>query len=297
MNRFKRIIKNPRYLFFYIIRIFSKLIPDRYYLEITYYIMLGKSLNLKNPKTYNEKIQWLKLFDRKDVYTQLVDKISAKDIVSNIIGVEHIIPTIGVWDNFDDIDFDKLPEQFVLKCTHDSGTVIICKNKSDFDKIKAKKKINKALNKNFYWVWREWPYKNIKPRILAEKYMVDDSGVELKDYKFFCFDGIPKALFIATDRATDTRFDFYDMNFNHLPFLNGHENSLKKIVKPKGFDKMVELSKLISKNFCHVRVDFYDINGQIFFGEFTLYHWSGLVPFEPEEWDKIFGDWINLSNC
>lgn len=293
-KKIKRFIGNPLLLLLYIIRRMKHLIPDHAFITLSYYVIFKKKLRLENPQTYNEKIQWLKLYDHQPTYTNLVDKLSAKEIIGKLIGHNHIIKTIDYWDNFDDIDFDTLPEQFVLKTTHDSGTVIICKDKSKFDIVNARRIIDKSLKKNYYWEWREWPYKNIEPRIMAEEYMVDESGVGLKDYKFFCFDGVPKFMFIASDRGIDTRFDFFDTDFNHLPFINGYKNSNKKISKPYGFEKMIELSKIISKNYKHVRVDFYDINGEIYFGEFTLYHWSGLVPFEPEEWDYKLGELIKL---
>ncbi|MCC8173661.1 MAG: glycosyl transferase [Odoribacter sp.] len=273
--------------------------PDSAYLKLMYRAKMGKKLNLKNPQTFNEKIQWLKLHDRKPEYTQMVDKCEAKKYVSNIIGEEYIIPTLGVWDKFEDIDFDRLPEQFVLKCTHDSGGLVIVKDKSKMDVAAAREIINKSLKHNFYYYGREWPYKNVKPRIIAEKYMVYKSGFDLKDYKFFCFDGFAKAMFIASDRnveGEDTKFDFYDMEFKHLPFTNGHPNADCEIKRPDSFDEMKALAAKLSAGIPQVRVDFYDINGKVYFGELTFAHWSGMVPFEPEEWDKKFGEWIKLPD-
>ena len=260
-------------------------------------MFFGHFCNLQTPRTYNEKLQWLKLYNRKPEYTQMVDKYEAKKYVANIIGEEYIIPTLGVWDRFEDIDFDTLPNRFVLKCTHDSGGLVICRDKSKLDISEARKIINKSLNRNYYYMHREWPYKNVRPQIIAEKYMEDESGYELKDYKWFCFDGVPKALYIAKDRGVEgeeTKFDFYDEEFNHLPFTNGHPNSTHCRLKPQGFEKMKELAAILSQGIPHLRVDFYDINGRIYFGELTFYHWSGMVPFEPEEWDYKFGEWIKL---
>ena len=271
-----------------------KWLNDEVCIKIQYYAVFGKSCDLENPKTFNEKLQWIKLYDRNPEYTEMVDKYEAKEYVKKIIGEEYIIPTLGIYNSFEEIDFNKLPNQFVMKCTHDSGSTIICKNKSTFNMKNAKKVMNKKLKKNYYYASREWVYKNIKPRIIIEKYMVDESGTELKDYKFFCTKGTPKLMFIATDRNIDTRFDFFDMDFNHMPFLNGHLNSDKKINKPKGFEKMKELAKILTKDIQNVRVDFYDINGRIYFGEYTFYHWSGLVPFEPEKYDEIVGDMLEL---
>lgn len=226
----------------------------------------------------------------------MVDKYEVKKIVGSIIGNQYIIPTIGVYDKFDDINFEMLPNQFAMKCTHDSGGNVICNDKSKLNIKQAKKKINKSLKNNYYWQNREWPYKNVKPRIIIEKYMVDESGDELKDYKFFCFDGKVKAMFIAQDRMKneDTKFDFFDDNFNHLPFTNGHPNAAVPPKKPKSFDKMKMLAEKISKGIPQVRVDFYDINGKVYFGEITFFHWSGFVKFEPPEWDEKFGEWIKL---
>lgn len=278
---------------------FLSFIPDEPYLKIMYRLRMGKKLNLNDPQTFNEKLQWLKLHDRNPLYTTMVDKYEAKKYVASIIGDDYIIPTIGVWDKFDDIDFNTLPNQFVLKCTHDSGGLVICQNKNIFDIDSAKKKINTSLKTNFYWVAREWPYKNVKPRIIAEKYMEDSEDNELRDYKFFAFDGVAKALFIATDRKKkdeETKFDFFDINFKHLDLTNGHPNADEIPHKPKCFDKMIELTQMISKKIPQVRVDFYEVNGKTFFGEITLSHWSGMKPFVPEEWDKIFGSWIKLPS-
>lgn len=273
---------------------FLNFLPDEIFLKIRYRLEMGKKLNLKNPQTFNEKLQWLKLYDRNPEYTKMVDKYEVRKYIAEKIGEEYLIPLLGVWDSFDEIDFEKLPDQFVLKCTHDSGGLIICKDKSKLDINEARKKINKCLKRNFYYLTREWPYKNVKPRIIAEKFMVDESGTELKDYKIFCFNGEPKALFVATDRPYDTRFDFYDIEFNHLPFTNGHPNAEKEIKPPKGLSEMTELAKKLSEGMKQVRIDFYDINGKVYFGEITFFHWSGMVPFEPEEWDLKWGKLINL---
>ena len=275
-----------------------KFLSDKVYLKLIYEARIGKKLNFKNPISYNEKLQWLKLYDRNPEYINMVDKYEVKDYIIQKLGEKYVIPTLGVWDKFDDIDFDLLPNQFVLKCTHDSGGLVICKDKSTLDKVKAKEKIEQSIKTNYFWRGREWPYKNLKPRIIAEKYMVDESGYELKDYKFFCFNGEVKALFVAKDRqkvGEETKFDFFDENFNHLPFTNGHPNSEPPYFKPEGFEEMKVLAEKLSKDIPHVRVDFYNINGKIYFGELTFFHWSGLMPFEPNEWDYKFGEWLILS--
>lgn len=294
-SRLKKAIKHPEWLLGVIMRHtpITNLMSDRTFIKWEYFTGMRKFPNLENPKTYNEKLQWLKLNDIHPEYELLVDKYESKFIVSQMIG-GGIIPTIGVWEYFDDIDFDLFPDQFVLKTTHDSGGVVVVKDKSKMDIAKVRAKIEKSLRNNFFYQHREYPYKNIKPRIIAEKYMVDESGTELKDYKFFCFDGEPKMLYVATDRPYDTRFDFFDMDWNHLPFKQGHPLATKEIKKPAGFEEMKEIARKLSKGIPHVRVDLYDINGKIFFGELTFFHLSGNVPFEPEEWDYKIGEWLKL---
>lgn len=294
-NKIKKVFSNPGYLMLYTLRFkLFRLLPDKLYLKLKFRLIFKKKLSFENPSTYNEKLQWLKLYDRKPDYTKMVDKYEVRKYIEDKIGEEYLIPILGVYDSFDDIDFDELPDQFVLKPNHTSGNVYICKDKFKIDYVKLKKEVDEWLQREYYWIHREWPYKNIKPKIICEKFMVDESGFELKDYKYFCFNGDPKAMFIATDRGIDTRFDFYDMQFNHLPFMQHYKNGTKKINKPAGFDEMFTLAKLLSHGIPHVRVDFYDINGKIYFGELTFYHFSGFVKFEPHKYDKIFGDWLEL---
>lgn len=277
---------------------YLKWLPDELFLKIIFRLKMGYRLDLNNPKTFNEKIQWLKLYDRNPLYTSLVDKYEVRQFVKEKIGEEYLIPLLGVWDNFDDIDFEALPNQFVLKCTHDSGGLVICKDKSKLDITKAKKKINSCLKRNYYWVLREWPYKNVKPRIIAEKYMEDEPGKGLKDYKFFCFDGIVKAMFVATDREVhQTKFDFFDADFNHLPFKQHYPNNVKiDLVKPMSFEQMKKLASELTAGFPHCRADFYDVGGKVYFGELTFSHFSGLEPMEPMEWDEKFGEMIHLRS-
>lgn len=277
---------------------FFNSMSDEDFLKMQFKNVFGYDLDLENPETYSEKLQWLKLNDRNPRYVELVDKYKVKQIVSNIIGEQYIIPTIGVWDSFDQIDFSKLPNQFVLKCTHDSGGLIICTDKSKLDIKLAKKKIEKSLKNDYYMQNREWPYKDVPRKIIAETYMVDESGYELKDYKFFCFDGDVKAMFIASDRESkdgETKFDFFDSEFRKLPFTNGHPNSTKEFTKPATFEEMKFLAGKLSKGIPQVRIDFYDVNGKVYFGEITFFHWSGFKKFDPNSWDKKFGDWIDLE--
>ena len=293
----KNFIDNPGLLFISLgHRGWFHWMDDETYLKIAYRIKMGKKLNLNPPVTFNEKLQWLKLHDRRSEYTTMVDKYEAKKWVADRIGEEYIIPTLGVWNHFDEINFDNLPNQFVLKCTHDSGGLVICRDKSKLDKVTARKKIETCLKHNFFWGQREWPYKNVKPRIIAEQYMEDSSTKDLRDYKIFTFDGVAKALFIATERGTteETKFDFFDVDFKHLPFTNGHPNADVRPQKPQSFEKMKELAEKLSKGIPEVRVDFYEVNGRAYFGEMTFSHWSGMVPFNPDSWDRTFGEWIKL---
>lgn len=298
MNKLIKIFINPYWTIGVVLRrCFSTFMDDKTFIKWEYFSGMGKFPNLKNPKRFNEKLQWLKLNDIHPEYSRIVDKALAKEYVQEVIGdgaEQFIIPTLGIWDSFDNIDFTALPKQFVLKTTHDSGGVVVIKDKARMDIKEVRKKIERSMKKNYYYEHREYPYKNIRPRIIAEMFMVDESGTELKDYKFFCFDGEPKMLFIATDRPFDTRFDFFDTEFQHLPFKQGHPIATKEIKKPVGFERMLELSRKLSKGFPHVRVDLYDINGHIYFGELTFFHFSGNVPFEPDEWDYKVGEWLKL---
>lgn len=269
--------------------------PDKLCLKYLFYCKFWYSLNLKNPKTFNEKIQRLKLYDRNPNYTNMVDKYKAKKYVADIIWEEYIIPTLWVYDTFDDIDFDKLPNEFVLKCNHDSWTVVICKDKRTFDIQAAKKKINERLKFNYYYLWRERPYKNIKPRIIAEKYMVDESGVELKDYKVFCFNWEPKIIQVDYDRFTGHKRNIYDLSWKILPFeILYPSDKSHKIKKPDCLEEMINLAKKLSKDIPHVRVDFYVIRSKIYFWEMTFYHGWWFEDFRPKEYDYKFWNWINL---
>lgn len=298
MNKYLQFLIDPDFRFSILAsRGVYDAMPDDVFLRKKFKLALKKELDLENPKTFNEKLQWLKLYDRKPEYTRMVDKHEVKKYVAERIGEQYIIPTLGVWDSFDEIDFDALPDQFVLKCTHDSGGLVICRDKSQLDKQKAREKIAKSLKRNYYYYGREWPYKNVKPRIIAESYMEDEETKELRDYKFFAFDGAVKALFIATERANateETKFDFFDAEFNHLPFTNGHPNATVMPKKPQEFELMKQLASKLSEGIPQVRVDFYEVNGRVYFGEITFSHWGGMVPFEPEEWDYTFGSWITL---
>lgn len=273
-------------------------VPDALYLKCKFHKIMGAKLDLKNPRSFNEKLQWLKLHDRRPEYTMMVDKYLVKDWVAGVIGSDHVIPTLGIWDHPDDIDFDKLPNRFVLKCTHNSAEgTCICMDKSTLDIDKTRAGLEKGLKQNFYYNGREWPYKNVKPRVLAETYMEDSKTGELRDYKFFCFGGVVKALFIAANRQNpgeETTFDFFDEHFNHLPIINGHPMAKTPPSKPDHFDEMIAIAEKLSFGIPQVRVDLYEADGRVYFGEMTFSHWSGLMPMEPYEWDLRFGEWIDL---
>lgn len=300
LSKVKKLFLDPNYRFVVLAEhgVYRKL-EDEAYVRCMYKAKFGKYPDLVNPKTYTEKLQWLKLYDRKADYTRMVDKHDAKEYVAERIGDEFIIPTLGVWNTYEEIDFALLPNQFVLKTTHDSGGVVICKDKHAFDHKKAKKILTRSLQRNFYALHREWPYKSVQPRIIAEEYIEDAKTEELRDYKFFCFDGKVKALFVASDRQNkheETKFDFFDENYQHLPVENGHPNARVAPEKPVLFEEMKNIAERLSSGFPHLRVDLYEVNGKIYFGELTFYHWSGFVPFSPAEWDETFGSWLSLPS-
>ena len=270
-------------------------LPDKYCLHLMYWARLNKRLNLKTPQTLNEKMQWLKLYDRKPVYTTMVDKYEAKIYAAERIGPEYIIPTLGVWERFEDIDFDALPQQFVLKCTHDSGGLAIVKDKNNWDREAAKKKIEKSLKRNYYLHGREWPYKNVKPRIIAESYLEDLETGELRDYKWYCFQGMPKLMAIFCGRSKGaTTADYFDTDFQPLALNWGYKNAVVPPKKPENFEKMQQFAELLSKDMPFLRVDFYELNGKLYLGELTFFDGSGFDLIEPEEWDRKMGSWVEL---
>ena len=270
---------------------------DREFLEKKFKAVFHRKLDLENPQTINEKLQWLKLYDRKPQYTQYVDKYLVREYVKETIGEEYLIPLLGVWDNADDIEFNKLPDQFVLKCNHNSGLgMYICKNKKTMDLKKVISELKKGLNQDYYITAREWPYKNVPRKIIAEKYIVDESGYELKDYKFYCFNGMVKLVMINSDRMSDksTKADYFDENYNHLDLKWGYENADSIPKKPEKFELMKALAEKLATNIPHVRVDFYQTPEGVYFGEMTFYDGSGFDKIEPIEWDYKLGSWINL---
>lgn len=297
MNKILRFLKNPKYVFLKVDDKMFHLLDDASYIKIKYKYFFGKNINLSRPETFNEKLQWLKLYDRNPKYTKMVDKYEAKKYVADIIGEEYIIPTLGVYDKFDEIDFDKLPNQFVIKCTHDSGGLAIVKDKSKMDLEKIRKKINKCLRKNYYYNGREWPYKNVKPRIIIEKYMEDKNYKIMRDYKFFCFNGEPKLLYLSEglENHATAGISFYDMNMELTDCKRKDYRPISyKPEKPKNFDKMKKFSAVLSRGIPHLRVDWYEIDGKLYFGELTFSTCNGMIPFEGEKWDRKLGDMIEL---
>ncbi len=270
-------------------------IPDSLYLKMIYRIRMGKKLNLDNPSTFNEKLQWLKIHDIKPEYTIMVDKYAAKNYVAELIGEEYIIPTIGIWKNFDEIDFAELPQSFVLKCTHDSGGMVICRDKTEFEYESARKKLKAALKRDYWLAGREHSYKGVPHRIIAEQYLESDN--ELRDYKFYCFNGKPEYLYISeglTNHST-ARISFFDLNFNIAPFQRADYEGFDYIPsKPRNFGKMVEIAKILSKDMRFLRVDLYNIEGKIYFSELTQNPAGGYMPFVPEDYDAILGEKIEL---
>lgn len=278
-------------------RLARKALGDSRCLEIQYKATMGKTLNLKSPKTFNEKLQWLKLYNRDPLYTELVDKFSAKKWAADKIGPQYIIPTLGVWNHFEEINFDKLPNQFVLKCTHDSGSYVICKDKSAFDFLSAKRKLSNALKANFYYSNGEWPYKNVPPRIIAEQYMEDRNGAFV-DYKFSCFNGVVDCVMVCLDRhLNDVKFYFFDKEWN-LKRLNVRGKNAPEgftIPKPSCMDEMFEIAAKLSKGIPFVRVDLFECDGKVYFGEMTFYPDSGFDANLLPETDEYFGQLIDLS--
>ena len=257
---------------------------------------MGRELDLENPVTYTEKLQWLKLYDHRPEYTTMVDKYAVKKYVAEKIGPEYVIPVLGVWERVEDIDFDALPDRFVLKTTHDSGGIVICKDKSKLDIPAARRRLRHFWKRHYYDNNREWPYKDVPHRIIAEAYMEDSRCGELRDYKFFTFGGEPKVLYIAQGRGRGepTVADFFDMDFNHLDFTIDHDMAPVPPEKPECFEEMKRLAAILSEGTPQLRVDFYEVDGKVYFGEMTFFHCSGLHPFHPESWDRTFGDWVKL---
>ncbi len=296
-NRILKYVKHPSKFFLKLDEKGILRLPDKIFIKFQFYNEMGYKLDLKNPITFDEKLQWLKLYDRNPLYTTMVDKYEAKEYVGKIIGEKHIIPTIGIYDKWEDIDFKKLPKSYVIKTTHDSGSVFVIKD-GKIDKEMIKEKIEKSLKNNFFYQSREWPYKNVKPRILIEKYMEDNVDKELRDYKLYSFDGYVAATLLATNRQSKTEelnFDYFNDKFKHLKWTNEwHPNNKKVPHKPVNYELMRTFAEKLSKGFPHMRVDFYEVNGEVYFGEITLYDMAGYLKIHPDKWETRFGKLIKL---
>ncbi|MBR2948498.1 MAG: glycosyl transferase [Lachnospiraceae bacterium] len=274
---------------------------DKTYLSMLYrlFFKFRRKLNLENPQTLTEKLQWLKLYDHRDFYPNMVDKCEVKKIVADRVGAEHVIPTLGVYNSFDEIDFDALPEQFVLKCTHDSGGLYFCKDRSTFDKEEARAFLNRRLESTPFMQSREFAYRDVKPRIIAEPFMPELGNLDSVEYKVTCFNGkvnfITVCTGIAHGRFEDRKNDFFDRDWNFLPFRTVYyENSGIDYKKPENLDEIITFCEKIADGIPYVRVDFYLLDGKIYFGETTFYTWGGFIHFTPEEWDYKLGSMVEL---
>ena len=292
MNKILFLLTHPRAAANTMLVHCGKKIPDERYLSLFYLINFGKKPNLETPQSFNEKMNWLKLRDRRDVYTTMADKYAAKTYVAERIGPEYVVKNYGVYDRWEDIDFDSLPNKFVIKGTHDSGGAFICKDKNTFDFKEAEQRIKHNLRINYFFPLREWPYKNIKPRIIVDQLLDDHSGSELRDYKFWCFNGKPTFMYV-TNKGKVIKENFYDMDFKPISIDHGFERTIPEYEKPTNFDKMKELAAQLSAGIPFVRVDFFNVDGKIYFGEFTFYDWGGMRPFR-NDWDEKIGQFIEL---
>ena len=288
-----------------------KWLPDRLCVAILYRIHTHRRLRLNPPETFNEKLQWLKLHGHDPCYTRLSDKYEGKRIAASILGEAHVIPTLGVWDSFDEIPFGDLPDQFVLKCTHDCGSLVVCKDKASLDRAAAKRRLTQCLKRNYYWAGREWPYRDIPPRIIAEPYLTDEhvrdnpaldpAADGLLDYKFYCFGGEPKFLYVAFANMKNgvkrDQLSFFDLNWQPAPFCRlDHEPLPFPLEKPENLNDMIDMARRLAQGLSFVRVDLYNLNAQVYFSEMTFLPGSGFGLFHPDDWERRLGDWINLPD-
>lgn len=292
-------IINPQKILYYLAARNIIKISDEQFLKLAYKLLMGKKLDLENGKKFSEKLQWLKLYDRKDEYTIMADKYLAKEWVANKIGKNYIIPTIGIYNKFEDINFSNLPNQFVMKCTHDSGGILIIKNKNLIALNNIKRKFQKSLSTNFFYLSREWVYKNIEPKIIIEEYMGDN----LTDYRFYCFNGKVKLVYqylnesqVDGTKPEPVYCNIYNEKWERLSFHQAYEPSLEKYPKPIQLEKMIMLAEKLTKGIPFLRVDFYIVNEKIYFGELTFYPGGGFSKFNPEEYDYEIGKMLKLGD-
>lgn len=270
-----------------------RLWPDKLYISTFYRLHFHRKLNWKNPTAFSEKMNWCKFNDRRDLYTTLADKYAVKQYVAEKIGSKYVVENYGLFDKWDDIDFDALPDQFVIKGTHDSGGAFVCRSKATFDFEASRRQVEKNLATNYYYQMREWPYKNIRPRILVDRYLDDHTGNELRDYKFWCFSGNPTYMY-CTIKGKNIFENFYDMDFNPVMIDHGFPRHQPEFERPANFEMMKQLAATLSKGIPFVRVDFFDVDGKVYFGEFTFYDWGGLRPFGSYEMDLKLGALLQL---
>lgn len=298
ISRLLNAIKDPYKLFLYFAEkgFFNKM-SDKKYLKAKYRSKMKKKLELDNPKAFSEKLQWLKLYDHNPEYSVMVDKYRVREYIADKIGEEFLIPLIGVWDSSDEIDFDALPDQFAMKCNHNSGLgMCICTDKSELDTDNVRKDLEQGLKQDYYLTGREWPYKDIPRKIVAEKFLKSDSG-GLTDYKIHCFNGVPKFILVCCDRFAESGLteDFYTLEWERMNIKRPDiPNKVTQMPKPENLDVMLKLAEELSKNIPFIRVDFYSVEGKIYFSELTLYPASGFSGYDPPEWDKVFGEWLTL---
>ena len=272
----------------------SPIFPDKVYLTLLFNLKEGGyRMNLGNPRTFNEKLNWLKLHDHNPLYNMLADKYEVKRYVSEKVGAQYVVPCYGVWENPKEIDFYALPDKFVLKTTHNSGGVVVCKDKSTFDISAANAFLQANVRRNYYPLGREWAYKDIKPRVLADKYIENTGRDELLDYKFWCFDGEPKYVY-CTVKNSDIFENFYDIEFNPVDIDHGFRRAVPEFQKPSGYDEMLMLARKLSEGIPFVRIDFFEAGGHVYFGEFTFYDWGGLRPFANLRMDEELGHLIKI---
>ncbi|HEY5556696.1 ATP-grasp fold amidoligase family protein [Acetobacterium sp.] len=295
LKRIVKGIRNPWLVVNYILgQRITRIIPDETFVKLEYRASIGRRLNLDSPQSFNEKLQWLKLFDRKQEYTQLADKYKVRKYIKGTIGEEYLIPLLGVYDSYDEIDFEALPNQFVLKPNHTSGDVYLCKDKSKIDYVELKKTVKKWMEIEYYWIHREWPYKNIKPEIICEKFM-SETNIPPNDYKVVCFNGKARLVQVHMGRFTNHIQDTYDLEWNKIDMTWGFEISEHATCKkPKKLEKMIELSEQLAVNMCQVRIDWFIVEDNLYFGEITFFDGSGFTPIIPESYDYLLGSWINL---
>lgn len=299
-NKLRRAIETPRKILDFLLKRYARFFKDdKRFLSLRWWCCMRSKLDWDNPRTFNEKLQWLKLYNRQPLYTTLVDKVKVKEYVANIIGEEYIIPTLGVWERAEDIDFEKLPDKFVLKCNHNSGTgMCICTDKSKLDFDKVRQGLKRGLSENYFLVNREWPYKDVPRRILAEKYIEQTTERPLDDYKFFCFDGEPRYCQVIKDRTTQETIDFFDMDWNHQDFIGLNTQAVHaamSIPRPETFERMKDIARKLSEGKPFTRVDLYEVDGKQYFGEVTLFPMSGFGHFTPNNIDEMMGEMLHLS--